>query len=376
MKSLKMNGLTRLLAFFLIAVILISVVSIAVGGRQSNPNNEPDSGDVGNQTDETDENKDGQGSGSEDKNTEPTPPTDDATVNTPKYYSIMTGLEISKEQSESSPIAFLVDSSAPLYGVSNADITFEIPTENGKTRFLVYQTNTESLWKIGSLAPARAFISSLTNIVGGTIVSYGNDDILRYDSQDYSNQNLNIKNNSDSYYLENTTYIYTGIDRINELTKANSKFNNTGYKTAPFLFSDNEFKGTASASTVILPYSESSESIFYYSDKSESYTLYKSGNKVTDKLTGDNLSYKNLFVLFANSTTYENADGKELVLDTYSGGHGYYASSGSMIEIRWSISEDGSLIFKTLNGDILSVTPGNSYVGFYKSSVSSEVVFR
>ena len=46
MKSLKMSGPVRLLAFVLIAVILIFVITIAVGGKQSNPENEPDSGDV------------------------------------------------------------------------------------------------------------------------------------------------------------------------------------------------------------------------------------------------------------------------------------------------------------------------------------------
>ena len=93
-------------------------------------------------------------------------------------------------------------------------------------------------------------------------------------------------------------------------------------------------------------------------------------------MNGSDISYKNVFVLFANSTTYESADGTELTIDTYAGGSGYYASNGQMTEINWRLSDDGSLIFTTLNGEILKVNPGNSYISYYKASVSSDVTIR
>ena len=249
MKSLKMNGLTRLLAFVLIAVILISVISIAVGGKQSTPNNDPDSGDIGAVTDETDENKDGT---QNEDNTETEPPIEDEGTSVPKFFNPATGLEVSEEEYNNSPIAFLIDSSSPLYGISNADITVEIPLENGKTRLLVYHTKTDKLWKIGSLAAARDFISSFANLLGGSIVSYGNDGVFNYQNDSRDNTNIDLSRLSGSYGVENSRYIYTSIGRVNEALSIDTT-ERGGYNKMPFIISDSLTHGTTPAASISLP---------------------------------------------------------------------------------------------------------------------------
>ena len=373
MKSLKLNGLSRLLAFVLIAVILISVISIAVGGKQSTPDNEPDSGDIGAPTDETDENTDGT---QENENQDDAPPLEDTVVSEQKFYSIATGLEVSEADYNRSPIAFLVDSTAPLYGVSGADITVEIPLENGKTRLLVYHTKTDKLWKIGSLAASRDYVSSFAGLLGGRIIAYGNDDIISQSVNGQDNGIIDISKLSGTYNIENTKYIYTSTGRIKEALNIIGDTTENGYNKMPFIFSENSVDGTASAKAIILPYSDNSETNLYYSEASEKYTLYKSSAKVIDKLNGGDVSYKNVFILFANTTTYESADGKAMTIDTYAGGSGYYASNGTSTEINWRLSDDGSLLFTTLSGEILNVNAGNSYISYYKASVSSEVIIK
>ena len=85
-------------------------------------------------------------------------------------------------------------------------------------------------------------------------------------------------------------------------------------------------------------------------------------------LNGKNISYDNVFILFANATTYEKADGTELVIDTLSGGAGYYVSKGFAVEIRWCVDDSGDLQFLTLSGEKLTVNRGNSYIGYYKAA--------
>ncbi len=378
MKSLKLNGLQRLLSFVLIAVLLICVVGFAAGGWQAPPDEEPDSGNVGNATDETDENKDGnnkqddvdQGeSGAETLD----PPKDDPPIETPKYYSPITGLEISETQSQSVPIGFVLDTRMPLYGISGADLTLEFPTESGNTRLLAYTTNYNMLWKVGSIAPTRAFISSSSNFFGGMIVSYGSDNIVKYSAWDASKVNLDLSKISGSYYVENTHYIYTSQELVNDAKTKNPSLTPTGYTTAPFNFSDEAVLGATKAMTVVLPYSDLNETELYYSESSGQYLYFKSGIRKIDMLNGKNVSFTNVFVLFANSTTYEKAEGTELVIDTTGGGYGYYVSKGYMSEIRWSVDENGSLEFKTLSGERLTVNKGNSYIGYYKASRSSDV---
>lgn len=382
MKSLKMNGLQRLLSFVLIAVLLICIVGFAAGGWQSNPDNEPDSGNVGDKTDKTDENTDGDNSNDTEQNTPPANDTPDDTETPPvpeppKYYSTVTGLEITEEQSTAIPLGFVIDPSATLYGNSYADITFEFPIENGNTRMLSYISNVAALWKIGSLAPTRAFISGTSNFFGGVVISYGNDDIIKYSAWDASKIEIDISAVSACYYVENTLYIYTSKDMVNLALNNSVLSSNNGYKNAPYNFAELEtnITGTADAKTVIIPYSKSNETEFYYSEISEQYLYFKTGTRKVDMLNGKNLSFTNVFILFANATTYEKATGTELIMDTSTGGAGYYISRGTVTEIHWSLNGSGDLEFNTLSGEKLTVNRGNSYIGYFKASNASDVVF-
>ena len=85
-----------------------------------------------------------------------------------------------------------------------------------------------------------------------------------------------------------------------------------------------------------------------------------------DMLSGKNISYKNVFILFADSTTYEKSGGSELVVDIISGGRGYYISNGRYVEFTWSTDVSGALSFLTLSGEKLKVNPGNNYFAYYK----------
>lgn len=392
MKSSKLNSLNRLLTFLLIAALLVCTVGFAAGGLQPDPN-EPDSGENGPTTDKTDENKDGNNDSpsdpsidKDDNNTtnqdnnnadnniqeEPTPPP----IEIPKkFYNAATGLEVSEEISKRSPIGFVINPNLPLYGISNSDITIEYPIEDGTTRILAYTTNPTMLWKVGALSPTRAFISSASSFLGGIVVSYGNDDIIKYNAWDASKLELDISKYKECYFVENTMHIYTSQDSVNAAINKSPSIVNSTYKTMPYVFTqEGEYvTGPVEATTVSLPYSEANETTFYYSEKTNQYLYFKSGSRKVDMLNGKNIAYTNLFILFANATTYEKADGTELVMDTTSGGSGYYISNGGMSEIRWSINDSGELIFHSLDGEKLTVNPGTSYIGYYKASNASKV---
>lgn len=369
---MKSNSFKRLLSFLLIAVLIVCVIGFAASGWQTESKDEPDSGEVGDSTNKTDENTDGE-------NEQTTPPTDsdnkqDVEVdNTPKYYNKFTGLEVTEQQFSSFPIGFSLNPTAPLHGISTADVTFEFPLENGKTRMLSYTSNYSSLWKVGTLAPSRDYMSATSGFIGGVVVCYGNDDIVKYSAWNASEINLDISKISNCYFIENTLYVYTNTDMINSAIQSSNSIKSNSYKEAPYIFSDTPVLGTAEASTVLLPYSEIDETELYYSDTSEQYLYFKSGARKVDMLNGKNISFTNVFVLFADSTTYEKANGTELVIDNHSGGSGYYISKGNMAEIRWSVNENGELEFKTLSGEKLAINRGNAYVAYYKASEAQKV---
>lgn len=403
MKSSKINGLQKTVSFALIAVMLVFVIGFVSSGFQNPPDSPDDgSGDTNSPTDDNtppgneqpneddkqdespdtnkgennqEDSKDNENlnSGNQDQN-----PDDDflppVVEPEPTYFNKITGLEVSKEKSEAIPVGYVVDPSLPLYGISSSDITFEFPTEDGKTRMLSYTTDSALLWKIGSLSRTRAFISGISNFIGGVVVSYGNDDLVKYSIWDTSKIELDLSKHYNSYFLENTLYIYTSKELTDNAIEAAANLSPKPYKSCPFLFSQlGNVVGIGEAATVTLPYSEEGRVDLYYSEKTGRYLYYKAGARKMDMLTGKNVGFDNVFILFADTTTYEKAHGSELVIDIMGGGSGYYVSGGTYLELRWGINEIGELAFYSLNGEKLAVNPGTSYVAYYKSSQAASV---
>lgn len=385
----KLTGFHKFVCFVLVAIVVILIIGFVANGWQASENI-PGSGDVGNSTDDTDDNKANNGTNdkndtpnntpSEDEGENPSENPPDLEPDIPKeepkiYIHPLTGLVISEERYNSVPHGILINPSSPLYGVSNSDIAIEFPIEDGSTRMLVFDSTEDTLWKIGALMPTRKFISHMSSFFGGIIVSYGEDDKIAYNIPEGNSFLIDISEYSDCHYIENGQHVYTTENMI-ELAK--NKATNYQpiyqYKDAPYDFYEfPNFIGTGNATTIIIPYSNINETELYYHEKSGEYLYYKSSNRKMDMLTGKNVSYKNIFILFADATTYEKSEGSELVVDVISGGKGYYASNGKYTEFTWKTDVTGALSFYTLSGEKLKVNPGNSYFTYYKSSSISKV---
>ena len=382
MKNLKLKGFYKFLSLLLIAILVASAVGFAASGREITPT-QPDSGNLGNHTDKTDENKGGataNNGNNSDKNNitsdeELTPPS------TPEpeevFLSKITGEKVTKDEYNAIPQGIVVDPMRPLYGVSKSDLMIEFPIEDGTSRLVAYTTNKEVMWKIGSLRATRNFISNMSNFFGGVVISYGNDDKVVYDVWETDKIVLDLSQYSDCYYVENTLYIYTSENMVDIAeNRMSASASLTTYKDAPYVFSDGRITGVTDATNVSIPYSGSNTTNLYYHEGSGKYLYYKGENRRMDMLTGDNISFKNVFILFANATTYENSDGTELVIDTVSGGRGYYISNGGLTEFVWSTTKNGELVFKNLMGETLVVNRGNAYIAYYKASLASDISFN
>ena len=354
MNTQKTNSYGRLVAFFLVAIALICALGFAASGWQSDPENKPDSGDTDENNGDTDENKDGG------ENTEP--PEDPPIVEI-KYYNALTGLEVDEATSLKRPLGFVMDPTAPMYGISGADVAIEIPVEDGATRFLMLSQGAVNLGKIGSLAPTRGYISNYAKHFGAVLVSLGNDDSIIYESTDISGAHFDLSENSGYHYTEYSHFVYTNGDLISA-GLANLGINSVMPKNErlPFNFSSEEDKiyQGISATSVIITHSDTSSTEFSYNLSDNKYTLSKNGTEKRDLLNDKSVTFNNLFILFADSITYESKDTEELVMNTAGCGEGYYFAGGKSVKISWSTDISGNLTFKTESGEILSAARGNS----------------
>ena len=174
MKSSKDGNLLRLIAIFLVAVTLVLTVGFAADGWQS---------DLDSNAPESDNKQDSE------PPKEPEPPV----LQVPDYLSYITGLEITKEESERKEVCYVLDSSKNLYGISSSRLTVEIPIENGDTRLIAYiDENVTQLPKIGAITNTRDYISNIASFFGGIMIASGKDDIVQYSAIDVTDALINL----------------------------------------------------------------------------------------------------------------------------------------------------------------------------------------
>lgn len=373
MKFPKNGNLAKLVAFFLISAVLMATIALSASGWNEFDDG-PDSGNFEDgkkpSIDNSDENKDGQSEG------------DDIPVVAPKpvYTHYITGLEINEEDTLIRPMCVVIDPSAPIYGVSSSFMTVEIPVEDGKTRFMIFTNDATSLGKLGSIAPTRKYISNIAGYLGGVTVSIGCDDSFDYAGISQSSPSIDFTSITGYHYTEYGEYCYTNADLLRAYVKNNGISTvMTSVPTAPYNFATESLPADLSdsvARTVLISHSQANTTEFTYSEADGRYYMSKNGNAVSDLLNDKQLAYDNLFVLLADSVTYETSTATQSVIDTMSGGKGYYISDGKLSEITWAKDSSGSLVFLNSDGERLTVNPGHSYVGFTKSSQAGDLKFN
>ncbi len=371
MKIIKNGNLAKLVAFFLIAILLTIAIAFSANGWREEDKIEPDSDNVEDNTmsnGNADENTDGP-SGSEDI---------PAIVPKPIYNHYITGLQISEEKANQRPFAVVVDTASPLYGISTSYLTVELPTEKENSRFLMFTDDATTLGKLGSIAPTRDYITNLAHYFGATIVSYGNDDYFEYSNTVHKNEKIDFSFHLGYSYSEfDNKYIYTNADLVKAYIK-NNNINNllSGTTAIPYTLISPSKSTMGDIKSIYIPYSPNSSTELFYNEEDGKYYMKKNDTSVIDMINGKSASYDNVFVLYADSTTYETATSTQLILATNTGGTGYYISNGTKRTIKWSVNSDGNMFFLDENNNLLDVNCGSSYIGFAKSSRPEDVVFN
>ena len=378
-------GLYKVISAILIGIVLILVVGIAVNGWQEDQPNGDNSGDGGenNSTADADQpggDTDEETSGTADNISDPTEGEEDEKKENeePKFYNYLTGLECTEDVYRNIPYASVFEPNAPLYGISDAELVIEIPTENGNTRYMLFNSDISGLGKIGAFCKTRNYISQIVKFFGGIHVAYGKDDIVSYDAIP-STLHLNLAEKSDYVYKENGKNIYSDADKIETLAENEGIDTKTlANQALPFEFCEinGKVKGKTLANKILIPYKTDLETALTYDEASGTYMLSKGGRNKIDMLDGSVAAFKNVFILFADMITYELSEGTQTVVQTATSGTGYYITCGTLIEIRWSVNDSGLLEFRDLNGDILTVNRGNSYISYYKSATADDVIFE
>ncbi len=283
------------------------------------------------------------------------------------------------------PIAIMVNNikqSLPQKGLTEADIVYEVVTEGGITRLMAIYSDGFNLPTIGPVRSARDQHIQLMLPYQPLYLHIGAsspaEDMLEL--YQYANRGIDGYVFSDSiWYDEERAEIlsqtYTNVDEHCWFTDGESlkgvvdefKFDaNLLEQPDPifnFLPPEEERTPEIPVDSFNVKFSDYSTSSFEYNSELGKYEKSIYGEPQIDANNGEQLSYKNVIVLFTSITTYPDGILADVGYDF--GGIGYYFSNGGYERIRWlkGAPEQPLQIVSSDGREIpVSINPGNSYV--------------
>lgn len=297
--------------------------------------------------------------------------------------NLLTGeATLSPEAVGKRPVAVMVNNSwasLPQYGISEADLIFEIPVEGGVTRLMALYGDYTAVPEVCSVRSCRYYYPILAVGYDAYYVHWGQDEtiatkVLNYleiDRMDGMVDTYGLYYRDEDRLEQGFDYEHTGmfygpgLKTALEENQVRTELQEN--KTEPFFefLETPKVPGEKECKALTVWFSGDYFSTFQYQENSHLYHKEFSGEEHRDAKTGEILCFENLFLLETEISVRDEVG--RLDVDWHGGKNstGYYVSEGAVVPIHWEKEgEYSDLSFTTSEGQPLPVNPGKSYVAF------------
>ena len=301
----------------------------------------------------------------------------------PANQNLLTGVgDLSEGAIGKRPVAVMVNNvqkAMPQYGVSQADLIFEIPVEGDATRFMALYGDYTKVPQVCPIRSCRYYFPALSQGFDAFYVNWGIDDTIADYLQALDLDQIEGITNTgglfgrdqeklgQGYAVEHTGF----FDGTRLVSYIESKGLRTDLKEekkgAAFLFNgmDEQLKPEGSDCTQVDVQFGAQSSTFTYDAEKKVYLKQINGTPQTDAKTGEQLAFTNVLVLETEISVRDEVGHKQIDWDGGANAKGYYISNGGVQEIRWSKDENNEesyLRFFDLNGKEIKINRGKSYI--------------
>lgn len=301
----------------------------------------------------------------------------------PANQNLLTGWgNLSEKAIGKRPVAVMVNNvedALPQYGISQADVIFELPVEGDLTRLMAMYADYTKVPDICAVRSCRYYYPAIAKGFDAFYVHWGIDknvesyvkDIQpdKYDglSNDGGLFGRDSARRGAGYSLEHTGYfkgtkfasvVESSGDRVAlKDTKIGTAFQFANYGTLVI-----PTEGTCN--TVAIRFG-ACDSKFTYNAETNTYFKSMNGHKHIDGKTGEQLSFTNVFVLETSISVRDSVGHKSLNWQGSGSSKGYYISNGAVQRIRWTQSDEGSYLkFYDESGNELEINRGKTYIAY------------
>jgi hypothetical protein len=264
-----------------------------------------------------------------------------------RFYSSLTGREISQADSKRPVTAVMIENSPdarPQSGLSEADVVFESVAEGGITRFLVlYQEDKPNL--IGPVRSVRPQFASLVAPFDAGLAHVGGSDIPLKKLRSGKIKDLDQFFNADSYWRATDRYaphnVYTSTARLDALNKSK------GYKTSKFTSWQHLNVAIASktpnASSIHIPVSNGLFEVDYTWNKTKNFYVRSEGGAPHKDREKGAITPKAIVAMQVPHDRIKDSNHYSYP-DVNTHGKAWLFQNGTVKQIKWSKKDDKSMI--------------------------------
>ncbi len=289
-----------------------------------------------------------------------------------QMYSFLSGEPIDSSIGMQRPVAVMInnieEATPQQCGTSQADILYEAIVEGGITRLMAVFQDTSKIEKVGSVRSARHNYIDFANNFDAIYCHYGRS---YYALERIAQDGIQtVSEYVSSAYFQDNNYpaphhifasgetLEAGIAEIGEERNLPEDYEGC------FVFNTEDIEpdyGTI-ANTVAIPYTFSQPTLEYDST-TKLYNKFQYGAAHTDANTGEQLTFKNIIIQYADyQTIADSVEGcQDITLDGE--GDAIYITDGKAINVTWKRADKNDQTrYYTEDGQQLSMNPGKTYI--------------
>ena len=302
------------------------------------------------------------------------PPTAPTQPPEPAYRHPLTG-EVLREPWSGQIAAVMVNNikdSMPQYGLSQADVIYEMEEESGVTRNMALYSDVSQIGTVGSIRSARTYFVSLAAAYDAYLVHCGTS---TYAYGGKYNQNGNkISNWKDLDQFYNSAYFYRDTTRYDNgyawehtlftsgarLQQALANKAQSAPK-ASFVFKEGAVPAAGTdAKEITVTFKGKKTTTFIYDAATGLYKRSQYGIETVDAGTNEVVQVKNVLALYTKQWSVSSG---HQFYDTIGSGTGYAAMNGKIVEIKWSrASVNDPYTYTLVDGTLLQLDVGTTYI--------------
>jgi len=271
------------------------------------------------------------------------------------------------------PVAVMIDNegtkSLPQGGLHLAQLIYEAIVEGGETRLMpVFWGTTDEL--VGPVRSSRHYFLDYAMEHDAIYVHYGWSPMAITDIKKFKIDNINGVANGGEIFWDLTKDKYNWQDSYTSFDKIREYVNKVKYRTntdKKLVFSYNKTDVQPSegqnAVKVNIRYSHAYTCGFEYDSLSGTYKRFRKGKPQMERVTGEQLTAKNIIIQYVNNYTIKGDTEGRQELDTVGSGKGWFITKGKAVPIKWSKkARETATLYTDEKGNAITLNPGQTWI--------------